>query len=354
MTLPAPSTAYALLSPRQAQAALWAWAIGTALCVAITLSPAACRVVPKGCPDAGDNALYWAIAERVSGGEGFYEASAKELSDRDYPMASVFNWRVPLPIALIGWLPDRWMARLMLGLIGLGVLGMGVEVLVRERGGILQAALGALLLTGPVGLCVLDDLFVMPVLWAERGSHFRPAPTAWSVAAWRSRPGWRPRSSANWHSPIACLARLLAWRDRRRGELIAWAVGLALWAVYFAWHCVQVSRLIPANAPAHPGSWFQFGGLAFAIATTQMNPYLLVMPQWVTGFFFAAALFGLAGWQTSAGRRMAAAVCLFVILFAVVGRPFNYYWGLLTAPLFCFAVAQFPTALLDCWRAARR
>ncbi len=354
MTLPAPSTAYALLSPRQAQAALWAWAIGTALCVAITLSPAACRVVPKGCPDAGDNALYWAIAERVSGGEGFYEASAKELSDRDYPMASVFNWRVPLPIALIGWLPDRWMARLMLGLIGLGVLGMGVEVLVRERGGILQAALGALLLTGPVGLCVLDDLFVMPVLWA--GAWIALSACAYglecrrlAVAAGLAAPFFRELAL-----PYCLLGALLAWRDRRRGELIAWAVGLALWAVYFAWHCVQVSRLIPANAPAHPGSWFQFGGLAFAIATTQMNPYLLVMPQWVTGFFFAAALFGLAGWQTSAGRRMAAAVCLFVILFAVVGRPFNYYWGLLTAPLFCFAVAQFPTALLDCWRAARR
>ena len=88
---------------------------------------------------------------------------------------------------------------------------------------------------------------------------------------------------------------------------------------------------MPANAPAHPGGWIQFGGLPFAIATTQMNPYLLIVPQWATGLYLAAGLFALAGWNTPAGRRIAATVCLFVILFAVVGRPFNYYWGLLTA-----------------------
>lgn len=345
-------TAYACLPPRRARAALAAWAIGTALCVAITLSPAASRVTPKGRPGVGDNALYWAIANRVSAGEDFYQASAQELSARHYPMASVFNWRVPLPIAMVGWVRYPWIARLMLGAIGLGVLLLGVEMLVRERHR-LQAALGALLLTGPLGLCVLDDLFVMPVLWA--GAWIALSVCAYdlkwrrlAVVAGLAAPFFREVAL-----PYCLLSAALAWRDRRPREVAVWAAGLAVWGLYFAYHCVEVLRVMPANAPAFSGSWIQFGGLPFAIATTQMNPYLLVVPQWVTGLYFAAGLFALAGWNTPAGRRIAATVCLFVILFAVVGRPFNYYWGLLTAPLFCLSVSQFPGALADCWRAAR-
>lgn len=300
----------------------------------------------------GDNELYWAIANRVAAGEEFYQASAQELSARNYPMASVFNWRMPLPIALVGWVHYPWIARLILGAIGLGALVLGVEMLVRERRHSPEAALGALLLTGPLGLCVLDDLFVMPVLWA--GAWIALSVCAYglewrrlAIAAGLVAPFFRELAL-----PYCLLCAALAWRDRRPREVAIWAGGLAMWAVYFGYHCVEVLRLIPANAPAHPGSWIQFGGLPFAIATTQMNPYLLVVPQWVTGLYFASGLFALAGWNTPAGRRIGATVCLFVILFAVVGRPFNYYWGLLTAPLFCLAVAQFPGTLVDCWRAA--
>ena len=207
MTEPSRSTAYAHLTPRQARAALAAWALGSVLCVAITLSPAASGVTPQGRPGAGDNALYWAIANRVSAGEGFHQALAQELLARNYPMASVFNWRMPLPMAMIGWLPYPWIARLMLGALGLGVIVLAVEMLVRQRRGSLQAALGALLLTGPVGVCVLDDLFVMPVVWAGAWMALSVCAMVWSGAAWRLRPGSRLLCFANWLCPIACFVR---------------------------------------------------------------------------------------------------------------------------------------------------
>jgi hypothetical protein len=153
--------------------------------------------------------------------------------------------------------------------------------------------------------------------------------------------------------PYCLLAAVLAWRHKRYGELLAWIAGLAAWAVFFAAHWVQVAELIRPDARSHQGSWIQFGGAAFFIATGQMNAYLLLLPQWVTAVYLVAALCGLAGWNTPLGRRIGLSACMFTAAFAVVGYECNQYWGCLTAPLWCFGLARFPASLADLWKAAR-
>jgi hypothetical protein len=45
-------------------------------------------------------------------------------------------------------------------------------------------------------------------------------------------------------------------------------------------------------------------------------------------------------------------VCAYLAAFAVVGHPFNQYWGSMFAPLLCFGFGLAPRALVDLWRAS--
>ena len=287
-------------------------------------------------------------------GEGYYAALGEELRLRGYPTRSVFNWRAPLPIWLVGHLPYLWIGRVTLALLGLTMLAMGTGMVLREeRPRIGRAIVTALLLTAPALVCGMRGLFIsMHELWA--GTLI-----AISVAAWGL--GWRgPAVAAGLLAPFfrelalpyPLLCAALAWRERRYKELGVWVAGLAAWVAYFAFHWMEVTRVMPPGGRFHTHSWIQFGGLPFLISTMSANFYLLVLPRWVAAVYFVAALFGLLGWHTAGGRQVALTVSWFVLLFSVVGQPFNLYWGMIYAPLFCFGAARFPTWLHDAWIAA--
>jgi hypothetical protein len=265
----------------------------------------------------------------------------------------VFNWRTPLPMWMLGKLPAAALGKGLLGLLALAVLIVSFEALAREQGhGLGRPAACALLLTGPLMLCVLGNLYVTPVLWA--GVFI-----ALSIGAYGlSRPGWGVAFGLlavlfrELALPYCGLAAILAWRNRRPKEVAAWAVGLTAWLVFFGSHWLEVLPLIPPGGRAHQESWIQFGGAPFVISTAQMSAYLLLLPQWVTALYFVAAMFGLAGWHTPWGERIGMTVCLFVAAFAFVGQEFNQYWGSLVAPLFCFGVVRFPASLCEVCSAA--
>ncbi len=351
---PPPATGYARLGPHQARIVLTTILAAAALSVAVTLSPMASGRVDKQSPGEGDTALYRAEIERIASGEGYYEAARAELTERGYPTRNVFNWRTPLPMWMIGKLPNRQLAKWLLGLMALGVMVLGFEILAREQGhGLGRPLACALLLTGPLAPCVLYDEFVAPMSWA---SIF----IALSICGYGLR---RPRIGVamglaavffrELALPYCLLAATIAASHRRWKELAAWCAGLAAWGLFFATHWLHVSGFVTPDAVAHREGWVQFGGLPFVIATAQTNLYLLFLPQWVTAIFFIAAMVGLAGWHTPLGERIGLSVCLFVVAFAVVGQEFNQYWGLLIGPLFCFGVVRFPASICDLAKAAR-
>jgi hypothetical protein len=332
---------------------LAALAAMAAFCIAVTLSPLASSNA-YGKPTEGDVALYRAEVERVRAGEGFYDASAAELTARGYPTRSVFNWRTPLPMWLLGIFPDLVFGKVLLGALGLALFVLAFEVLAREEPGtIRRAAACALLLTGPLMFTVLDSLCVVPGLWAAILIGLSVCAYGLNRPYWGVALGVAALFFRELAMPYCLVAVGLALWHRRRGELLAWAAGLALWGLFFLNHVVQVTARIPEDAWALEQSWIQFGGAAFVIATVQMNAYLLVLPQWVSALYFVAAMFGLAGWHTPLGKRVGLTVCLFVIGFAVVGQQVNQYWGELIAPLLCFGVARFPASLRDLCHAAR-
>jgi hypothetical protein len=100
-----------------------------------------------------------------------------------------------------------------------------------------------------------------------------------------------------------------------------------------------------------PGSWVQFGGAHFLLVTCRMNGYLFRAPLWVSAIYLPLTLLGLAGWRSGTGTRLAWTAGAYVTAFAVVGQPFNDYWGLLDAPLLALGFAAAPDALRDLIRA---
>ena len=287
-------------------------------------------------------------------GEGYYRAAAAELTARGYPTRSVFNWRTPLPMWLIGRMPAVVLGKALLGALALGLILTAFEAIAREENNAIRRPVAcAILLTGPLMPCILADLFVMPVLWAGvliglsiccYGVNRPRLGVAFGLAAVFFR---------DLALPYCLLAAGIAWWGKRRAELAAWIAGLAAWLASFALHCRQVGDLIGPGARAHSQGWIQFGSAGFVVATAQMNAYLLLLPQWITALFLAAALMGFAGWQTPLGQRAGLTACLFVILFAAVGHEFNQYWGSLIAPLLCLGVARCPASLGDLLRAGR-
>lgn len=348
-----PSTGYARLTRFQARTVLAALVVTTFICVAITLSPLQSTRVGNDRGGEGDIGLYRAEVRRIHAGEGYYQAAAKELVERGYPTRNVFNWRTPLPMWMLGKLPHPMLGKGLLGLLALAVMLLSFEALAREQGHSLGRPVACvLLLVGPLLPCVLGELVVSPMLWAG-------VFVALSICAYGlGRPGWGVAMGLlavffrELALPYCVLATALAWWNNRRKETAFWMAGLAGWAVFFAWHWVQVAPLIAADAKAHQEGWVQFGGAPFVISTVQMTAYLLLLPQWVTALYFVAAMFGLAGWHTPFGQRTGLSVCLFVLAFAFVGQEFNQYWGSLTAPLFVFGVVRLPASLRDLWRAS--
>jgi hypothetical protein len=217
-----------------------------------------------------------------------------------------------------------------------------------------QAALCGILLFGAVMPVFLADLYAMPVLWSGvflglSVCAYGSRRWAWSVLA-----GTAALFCRDLAAPY-CLASAAwaVWR-RRWNEVFAWIVGLTVYGAFFALHAQIVRGYVQPGDMAHDHSWLRLGGLPFVISLVQVNAYLLVSPQWLSALYLPAALLGLAAWRSPAGYRVTGVVCLYMVLFAFVGQPFNQYWGSLIAPLLCFGAARCPWVLRDAVIACKR
>src|SRR5690349_15085447 len=110
-----PSTAFARLSPTQARSVAILTLSALAFCAAVSLSPLASGFADKPHHGTGDVDLYLAEVQRIAGGENYYSAADHELHERGYPTRSIFNWRTPLPMWLIGIGPNTIVGRVLIG-----------------------------------------------------------------------------------------------------------------------------------------------------------------------------------------------------------------------------------------------
>jgi len=286
-----------------------------------------------------DLALYEAEVRRMRDGESYYDAAAAELPARGYPTKSIFNWRQPLPVALIAALPRPDDARLILGILGAVILLLGYGVVRRDAE--LSPAAGVWVVLTALALLpgIMPKLYYSSELWAGNLILLSLLLTT----SGRTGPAVFVGTAALFFRELAlpyCLsAAAAAWMCGRWRESRAWPAAMFVWGAFFAWHVSQVTAHIPHDATASRG-WLCGGGIDFVLSTAQMHFVLVLLPRWVTVLYVALAAVGFVGCQSELGRRGAAAFAAYTAFFALVGQPFNQYWGQLWAPLLCLGVTR--------------
>ena len=353
MDTPLTTTRFANFPKGQARAVLAFILVAVVGCVAISLSSVRNDSKLRQHNDSGgDAALYRAVIDRIATGEGYYAAASTELQERGYPTRSVFNWRTPLPMWMIGALPNLKFSKAILGALALATLVLSFALTARD-GGPIAALVGPFWMVGALYFCLQDPPLMMPSIWAgvlitlsiaTLGLGQRTLGVLFGIAAvfFRELAG------------LYCfLCFLYALRQRRWKEAAGWSVGMLAYAAFFAWHVAQVTPLIAADARAHEGSWLQLGGIPFVISTAQMHGVLLPPDrQWIAAIYLPLAILGFIAWKSDAGKRAALVAIAYLLLFAFVGHPFNQYWGSLLAPTLCLGFAFAPRALYDLWQSA--
>ena len=299
-----------------------------------------------------DLRLYRRIVECVHAGEDYYEVAGREMRAAGYPTGSIFNWRPPLYAWLFGMFPTPAWAQGVLAAIALWTIFSACRIMQRD-GGMARVVFGIFPLIGALHWCIDGDAFLSQELWS--GILIALSVCAYAQERWRLAltTGLLALFLRELALPYCLLALIFAWRHGRRQEAVVWMIGLILYGVYMTRHVQMVAGRILPEDHVH-ASWVQFGGAAFLLVTCRMNAYLFNAPLWASALYLPLALLGLAGWRGGTGARLALTGGAYVAAFAVVGQPFNDYWGLMNAPLLAFGFAAAPEALRHLFVAIRR
>lgn len=153
--------------------------------------------------------------------------------------------------------------------------------------------------------------------------------------------------------PFVVVMLTMACWQRRKGEALAWLVGLVAFAAFLGFHAWMVNRqLTAADVSVGPG-WLHLGGWPFVIKTARSNVIFLALPSWVAGLLLPFLLLGLAGWSSQVGTRAALTVGMYVVAFLFAGRLYHAYWGLMYSSLLPLGFVFAPRALGDLLRGIR-
>ncbi|MDR3473998.1 MAG: hypothetical protein P4M09_20255 [Devosia sp.] len=299
-----------------------------------------------------DRDMYARLIDHMRHGVDYYAAARQELSEGQYGMQSVFNWRTPFYASFLALFPALvWPQALIIALAGIAA-ALACKLMFDELGWI-----GA-------GVLVIAEILSLGACLVPRSFLLSEIPTGVLILLSASLYGLRRPGIGQGVAVLALFVRelaapyvlvcaFLAWRERRYRELAGWIVALLVYAAYFLWHYEMVKLHTLPTDHGDPSSWLQFGGVDFVLNTAAFNGFFLVAPLWVSALVAPAAYLGLLAWPGQAGNRMALTVTLYLALFAVAGKWFDAYWGALYTPLLTLGIIWFPAAARDLWRGLR-
>ena len=293
-----------------------------------------------------DIRLYQSIVRQVRGGTDYYAAAAAQQRAHRYPTWPPQVIREPteaLLLAPLGADGLRWALLIALAALTLEAL----------RRALARADLSprtrlwglALAVTGLASACVPSAVYMHEV-WAG-------ILTLLSLAL-RRADRWAPSIGAGLLAcffreialPYLCVMAACALWERRSVEAAGWAAAIGLFAALFALHLALAGAQHRPGDLASPG-WVKLGGLPFLIATARNNALFVLAPAWAVAAGLAASGLGFIGCRDRWVGRCGLTLLAYLVLFAVIGRPDNDYWGLLYAPLPPLGLVLAPAALRD-------
>lgn len=301
----------------------------------------------EAAPLHGDATTYAEIVSRMQSGTGYYDAAHDVLRANGYGTASIFNWRFPAWPTFLALLPGLGWAQAFLGLLGIGAIALVASewrTTLGPMGTGIAAALTALSLAGL--------LAPESVLFAEVAAGIL---ILLSFAAYAADWRWLGVAAAllalfvrELAAPAVIVAVLYAVRDRRPRELVVLLIGIAAFVAAYALHAATiVSRLGPDDL-AYAEGWLQFGGLGFLVRAAQFNGLFALAPVWLSALLLPLGLIGALA--ALPNLRAILVLALFVAAFAIIGKPFNTYWGALFTPLMTICAIWSVPAIRDLLR----
>ena len=331
---------------RRAHARLLLAALGLLLLAGAMTRPASGSSSGKG-GSGEDMALHLATIARIASGEDYYVAVSEELRSRQYPTRSVFNWRTPALYRVLAFGP--FICRLTLGALALVVLFATVKLLSPQPTAVV--IVGSVLQSGALGMAADSTAWMFHEVWA--GVFIALSALAYTSRFWRAGAilaivALFLRELA---APYVALCTVLAVRDRRKQEVQVLAVGAAFYALYYSVHVSQVLAHQRPDDIAHAASWIQWGGVPFLLATLRTSNLFNDMPIPVLAFALTLLAAGTLHERLSAHLR--GTVAVYMLLFAVVGQPFNWYWGWVPGLVIPIVMAHGLVVFQRLWSAAQ-
>ena len=307
-------------------------------------------------PDKTDSAMYGAIVDRMNDGLGYYAAVAKEQPARGYPTSPSMNVREPT----LAWVTSKLGDRVMIGILWLlALVAIGMSIWIYERtertkGSWVAATVLAAVAIGifafPGGVHVHEvwlSLLICVGLLARGVGWIRTSMALLLVAA----------LIRELVAPVMLVMLVVSWVTGRRREAWAWAGCLSVFWIFYAVHLFRVHELAVGPSADSP-SWVAVGGWPFIVDAVRASTVLALLPFWVAGILVPI---GLLGWVARSGNlfdAIAAFLVTYSVLFCVVGRNNNGYWGsfvgILLLPGIAFGLEFLSTELRRSARRSRR
>jgi hypothetical protein len=305
-----------------------------------------------------DLALYRDVIHDVRCGANYYDAAKQRIPQYGFPIGSPLNWRLPTYAWLFSMLPNKCWVQAVLLLLAVTGLFLAFRAQCRTSG-VGYAGLTTFLLFGVVRWTFDGEAYLAQEVWAavliliSLGAH-----ALGSQQTEKRRNGEMEKQEWRWVAIVAGLAALffrelalpycgaafvLAGWNRRWREAVMWGLGIIGFFAFFTWHVAQVRAQLAGTevvASAGIGQWLRFGGLDFVLLTTRMNSLLFGAPGWLLWLYVLAALIGLARRADETSRLACLAALAYMAAFAIIGRPENFYWGLLPAPLLAWGTVD--------------
>jgi hypothetical protein len=301
-------------------------------------------VTATGKPNA-DLFLYRAIVEKVGKGEDYYPTAAHELRTRGFPLRPFVTVRLPT----LAWVEAG------LGRSGTWLLFCALAAAtlfawwVRLEGAFTQNSRrisGAMLVAAGLAIAQSPGLISLHELWsglliALSFALWRPG--RWQLSILIALCALMIRELA---LPYLLLMAALAVWYRRWNEAASWSTVILLFAGVMVLHQQQVAPLIFASDAASPG-WFDAGGWPSFMRAFRLTSALRALPAPIGAVGVILALFGWLSWKSETGLTGSLLLLGYGLFFMLLGRPNNFYWGLMIAPCLLLGLIFLPQALSD-------
>ena len=309
--------------------------------------------------DTGDMALYRSITLRMIDGAPYYTTAAERHRKSGYPLRPFVTVRLPT-LALIGSTLGLAATR---GLLIMLLVAAAVVWWIRLKritdATTLQPLICVLAIsTGMFSFAVTPDLVVSHEVWAgtlmalswgmssgiaDSEQRDNPSIGSWLPSVLFAAAAVLIRETA---LPFVLLMGAFAASRRQWRETAAWAAVVVLFAMCMAVHAsFVVAATTPADLPS-PG-WTNFAGWPFFVLAMHGATGLRILPEWLGPIFVPLTMLGWISWRSETGLFGFLLFAGYALIFMVLGRPDNWYWGLLISPLFLMGLMFAPVAVAD-------